>query len=89
MKLGDVVYSKKLHPRRVSGLVYKQQYGNYTGILYRPAILTIRKASRYYVCEDCFREIHKGTLHGSNFYTHLCLNCVTDEEPKPEFVPDH
>jgi hypothetical protein len=33
------------------------------------------------VCEDCRTVIHRGDLHASLPYTHVCLRCVRVDTP--------
>jgi len=86
-KIGQTVYSKKLEWSQVSGTSVKERYGYFHGYISSSTTLTIRKARFSYICDDCGKTIAKGELHGSAFYGHYCLNCVTAESPEPQFKP--
>lgn len=83
MERGQKVWTKKLHgPSFAKGSQILKQYGSYNVKLWQAMELTVREAKKNWRCGDCGQSIPKGTLHGSDFYTHRCLNCVVSEEPQ-------
>ena len=83
--LGDTVWSRKLSWTETWGSAIREQYGVYRGYIGFPTQLTVRRARRRYRCNDCGRWIEKGELHGSAFYAHYCIDCVTHQEPPRQF----
>lgn len=83
--LGDTVWSKKRYWSAVRGSLVKEQYGKYSGFEGRPQELTLRHAARGWNCPDCLQVIHKGDMHGSTYYDHYCLDCITPTRPENWF----
>jgi formamidopyrimidine-DNA glycosylase len=71
----------------VSGSLIQAQYGVRGGEMGKPDMLTVRRASKDYMCRDCRSVIAKGTLHGVSVgeFSHYCTECVTDTEPETVF----
>lgn len=84
-RLGDVVYSRALEWCATCGSQVRERYGVDRGFLGSPRELTVRKAARPWECRSCRAAIEKGRLHGSAYYAHYCLACVTPERPAEEF----
>ena len=76
---------RELQPGIVFGDWVRAEYGVAAGELSRPAVLTVRRASRACGCVGCGNLIPRGTLHGSGTGVHYCAGCVTDIEPESTF----
>ena len=83
--LGDTVWSRQLSWAETWGSEIRERYGVSRGYIGFPTQLVIRRARRRYRCHDCGRGIEKGELHGSAFYAHYCLDCVTHQRPPTQF----
>jgi len=87
MTRGQTVYTKELISKSTSrGSLNRKQYGSYTVLRKSAVTLGISKARYQYKC-TCGNVIEKGDLHGSDFYMHKCLECVTAEKPKSVIKP--
>lgn len=86
MHPGDEVWSHKLHGSAVAGSMIREHYGVYSGFLRSSERLTLRHAAREHRCQDCGDRIDKGETHGSTYYSHYCLNCVTPKRPEDVFL---
>ena len=86
-KRGQAVWSKKQYPFQSQGSLNKKKFGHYSVTLWSSTDLKAAKARRNHICRDCGKLIEKGTLHGSTYYYHYCLGCVTEERPEDRVVP--
>ena len=83
--LGETVWARQLSWAETWGTLIQKRYGVSRGYVGFPIELTIRRARRVWRCHDCGRQIAKGELHGSAFYAHYCIDCVTHQEPPTLF----
>ncbi len=86
---GATVWSRKLHWGIVSGDMIRQRYGTGGGELGQPDMLTVARAAKAHMCQDCLCTIPKGALYGVTLAggTHYCSACVTTDEPESIFKP--
>jgi hypothetical protein len=84
MKLGKMVWTRKLYSTLASGSAIKERYGQYTVIEKTPHQVRLRHAIQDWQCSSCNTKIYKGDMHGSTFYDHYCLDCVTPFQPETQ-----
>lgn len=84
MRLGELVWTRKLYGSLTSGSYIREKYGQSPVIEKIPRGVTLRHAKQDWDCEDCGQKIYQDDMHGSTFYDHYCLDCVTPYEPKTE-----
>jgi len=85
-ELGQRVWTRHLlHVCSASGDYSMRRYGHHRVIERSPIALRIRRAHCGWRCVDCGARIDKGDLHGSTFYDHYCLDCITQFEPKRDW----
>lgn len=82
MHLGHLVWTRKLFGAITHGC--RERYGQSTVIEKTPRRVMLRHAKQDYYCSSCGQKINKDDMHGSEFYEHYCLDCVTPFEPKAE-----
>jgi len=83
--LGQVVWSRKRYWSAVRGSLVKEKYGEYSGYEGCPQELTLRHARRDWSCADCGHKIYRDDMHGSTYYDHYCLDCITPTRPENWF----
>lgn len=93
-ELGQVAWTRQLYGALASGSYIRQKYGQSPVIEKTPYQVKIRHASQDWTCRTCGQKIDEGDMHGSTFYDHYCLDCVTRSKPeteveflKPEVAP--
>ena len=85
MRLGEIVWLRKLGQGIIiQGGRVQQKYGQYKVRLRQPIAVRLRHAKQEYWCRNCRQKICEGDMHGSEFYNHYCLDCVTPFEPETQ-----
>lgn len=84
MQLGKLVWTHKLYGSLTSGRYIKGKYGQSPIILRVPIRVKLRHARKDWFCSDCGQKIYEGDMHGSEFYAHYCLDCVTPFRPEDQ-----
>jgi hypothetical protein len=84
---GQTVWTRRMEWDVIGGADVQAKHGSYEIGRGRPLELTVRRASRSWLCTACDSAIPKGTLHGSAFYEHYCVECVTAVMPATQWRP--
>jgi len=86
MRLGELVWTRQLFGSLTSGKYIREKYGQSPVIERTPLRLKLRHAKQDWSCSNCGQKIYEGDMHGSEFYHHYCLDCVTPYEPETEVI---